>query len=338
MNLLDKYILEVGRHLPAKGRLDLEAEIRSTLQDMIDDRSRETGQPIDDALVSAVLKDYGAPTKVAAAYKPVQYLIGPRLYPVFELVVKIALAAVGAIAIALLVFDLVVNPSGPAFGAALERFADLTFGGVFSLLGNIVLGFAILERVLRNTDFEQKEKEWDPADLSRVPDPEAVKRFELILTVVFTVIGLSVANLQAAKFTLDFTVEGQTVLVPVLSSAFFNYLPWMNVLGVAEIIFSLFMVSQPVWRTSTRLVDIVINGAQMTLAMVMVAGPALVTLSPAAIAGTPFADNVNMILRYANLGAMIALSIVVVISIIEIGQGLYKLLTPRKSLAFPTVK
>src|SRR5258706_14658181 len=92
MNLLDRYVTEVGNHLPRKGRADIEAEIRSTLQDMLDDRSQATGQPIDEAMMGAVLKEYGAPTKVAATYQTPRYLIGPRLYPIFELVLKIVMA------------------------------------------------------------------------------------------------------------------------------------------------------------------------------------------------------------------------------------------------------
>jgi hypothetical protein len=42
MNLLDRYVAEVGKHLPRGTRTDIEAELRSTLQDMREDRSRET--------------------------------------------------------------------------------------------------------------------------------------------------------------------------------------------------------------------------------------------------------------------------------------------------------
>ena len=39
MSLIDRYIAEVGRHLPEKNRKDIEAEIRSMLEDMIDENS-----------------------------------------------------------------------------------------------------------------------------------------------------------------------------------------------------------------------------------------------------------------------------------------------------------
>ena len=68
MNLIDKYVVEVGKHLPRKNRADIEAEIRSTLEDMLDERTQATG-PADEATILQVLKEYGAPREVAAKYK-----------------------------------------------------------------------------------------------------------------------------------------------------------------------------------------------------------------------------------------------------------------------------
>ena len=77
MNLLDKYVVEVGKYLPRKNRADIEAEIRSTLEDMLEERSQ--GQAVDDEMVKILLKEYGSPKKVAATYKPKQYLVSPRM-------------------------------------------------------------------------------------------------------------------------------------------------------------------------------------------------------------------------------------------------------------------
>jgi hypothetical protein len=68
MNLIDRYVTEVGKHLPRKNRLDIEAELRSTLEDMLEDRSQQAGRPADEALATELLQEYGAPRKVAASY------------------------------------------------------------------------------------------------------------------------------------------------------------------------------------------------------------------------------------------------------------------------------
>ena len=97
-NLIDTYVSEVGRRLSRKTRADIEAEIRSILQDMLEERSQKTGKPVDEELTLEVLKEYGAPEKVAATYQGDRYLIGPRLYPIFMLVLRIVLIVIGVLA------------------------------------------------------------------------------------------------------------------------------------------------------------------------------------------------------------------------------------------------
>ena len=40
-------------------------------------------------MIAEVLKEFGSPEKMAASYQPQRYLIGPKLYPTFILVLKI---------------------------------------------------------------------------------------------------------------------------------------------------------------------------------------------------------------------------------------------------------
>ena len=104
MELIERYTTAIGKHLPVKNKADIQNEIRSTLQDMIDDRSQKTGRPVDEALVSELLKEYGAPDKVAASYLPERYLIGPKLYPIFMLVIQIVAAVITVLAVVVRTF------------------------------------------------------------------------------------------------------------------------------------------------------------------------------------------------------------------------------------------
>ncbi len=121
MNLIDKYIAEVGKHLPRKNRADIEAEIRSTLEDMLDERTQGKGSA-DETTVMELLKEYGAPREVAATYKPHPYLIGPRMFPMFEMILRIVFAVViGASFIGLAVTLSKVGLSGPEFASTLNK-------------------------------------------------------------------------------------------------------------------------------------------------------------------------------------------------------------------------
>jgi hypothetical protein len=90
MNLLDRYIQEVGRFLPRVKRRDIQAELRSSLVDTLEDRF---GKEQSDDQVAELLKEFGNPREVAASYHPQgQYLIGPGLYPLFTMVAGIVVA------------------------------------------------------------------------------------------------------------------------------------------------------------------------------------------------------------------------------------------------------
>src|SRR5512142_966813 len=115
MKMLEKYVAEIGKRLPRRTRADIETEIKSTLQDMLDERSARTGKPVDDAMVRELLKEYGAPAKVAASYSPPRYLIGPRIYPLFELVLRIVLAVLVGVSLFGLIVSFANHSSGPDF-------------------------------------------------------------------------------------------------------------------------------------------------------------------------------------------------------------------------------
>ena len=59
MNLLDTYISEIGRRLPRRNHKDIEAEIRSTIEDILEERSGKSGQPVDEDQGSGI--DEGIP-------------------------------------------------------------------------------------------------------------------------------------------------------------------------------------------------------------------------------------------------------------------------------------
>ncbi len=352
MNLLDKYVTEVGKHLPGKTRADIEAEIRSTLQDMLDERSAATGKPADDALAVEVLKEYGAPAKVAQSYRGAQYLVGPRLYPFFEMVTKIVISVLLGVTLLSFGLNFANNTSGPGFVEALGQFLVQLVSGIIAAFGNIVLVFAILERVLPTTDLEKEftENEWDPTDLLREPYPDRIKISEMIATVVFTAIGLAILNLYPNLIGFAYTVDGHGwvglgqnagegwVFIPLLTETFFSYLPWINLLGVAQIVFSLVMLREGNWKLFSRIVHIGIEIAGIVLAAVMLAGPALVSLDPSKLVGFPSTEAATTLANMVNLAPTIALSVAIIVGLIEVAQSVYKLIKGKPAPFVPATK
>jgi hypothetical protein len=92
MELVDRYVHAVKRHLPAKQQDDIVNELTDDILSQIRDKEEELGRPLDELEQEAVLKHYGHPYLLAARYRPQQYLIGPTLFPFYFPALKISLA------------------------------------------------------------------------------------------------------------------------------------------------------------------------------------------------------------------------------------------------------
>jgi hypothetical protein len=336
MNLLDRYVSEVGKYLPRKQRADIEKEIRSTLEDMLEERNqasvKDDVSPQGEAAVVALLKEYGEPRKVAESYIGPRYLISPRLYPTFELIVKIVMAALLGASLLGYGMSAAITKSfaGTEFFSFLGQFWLGLLGGMMNAFGAIVIVFAIIERVMPASKFEKEiEEEWNPADLAKEPDPDEVKISETIGAIIVTVAGLVIFNLYPNVVGIFFNTDGKWTFIPALSDAFFTYLPWINLLSVLQIAFNLYQLRQKAWTLFTRLSNMVIKVGTVALAIAMLNGPSLLDLSAEKLAGTPLADAADVFSKVMNFAPSIALIVIIIVSIIEVAQMIYRLFTVR---------
>ncbi len=91
MELLDRYLQAVKKHLPWQRQDDIFAELKANLESQLEDKEAVLGRPLTDAEAEAWLKQIGPPILVAARYQPQQYLIGPALFPTYWYVLRTAL-------------------------------------------------------------------------------------------------------------------------------------------------------------------------------------------------------------------------------------------------------
>ena len=338
MNLIDKYIAEVGKHLPRKNRADIEAEIRSTLEDMLEERNQGKA-PADEATVMQLLKEYGSPREVAATYKTHQYLIGPRLFPIFEWVIRIVVAVVAGAS--LLGFGLGLTETGltgPAFLSALgEWFSDL-IGGLVAAFGNVVLVFAILERTKAAHEFEKEFKEWDPKELEAAPDPDKVDLPDHIATLIFTFLGLVVLNLYPNLMAIRYLSNGAWVTLPVLTATFFSFLAWINITGALQIAFNGFMLGQKVWTPVTRILGILVDIAGMILGIVILRTPGIFGITPEGLNSIGLAEAANELSRLFNYLPSLIIFIVVIVTTIKVIKSLLQIFSARPKSPYLILK
>jgi hypothetical protein len=329
MELIDRYVFEVGRHLPPKSRADIEAELRSTLEDMLEDRSRKAGRPVDDAMVIDLLKEYGAPDTVAATYHSTQYLIGPRLYPFFLFVLRVVFTVLIVVLLVALGIQLATQPLvGAELAKAIGKGLLGILSGAIQAFGNIALVFAILERVLPASEFklDKEKKVWDPASLMREPEPDQIKPWGPIAEILFTVAAMIIFNLYPQLIGFGFMKDGEWTFIPALTAAFFRYMPYINVLWALQIALHVLLLRQGRWQASTRWFSIALDATGIFIGYLLLTGPAIVSFSPAALqatgifdAGTAamFSQNVNQVVRLIIAIVMIVEGVDVVRNVVR---------------------
>jgi len=269
-----------------------------------------------------------------------RYLIGPRIYPFFEMVTRIVLIVLFAVTLAGLGISLSKSSLvGVEFLKTVGESALGLLGGLITAFGNIVLVFAILERVLPKADFEKEMDDWDPKELASEPDPDRVGLGEQIFELIFLVLFLVVFNLYPGILGVGFFSDGEwTFIAPVLTKAFFSYLPWINILFLLQIGLNLYLLRKGYQNTVSRVANILLELADIVLAVVMLRGPALVAMTPDQFAGTPLADAADFFAKGANLLPLLVLGVVIIASSIEVAQGVNRLLKSRNSSPYPVIK
>jgi hypothetical protein len=250
MDLLERYIAEVGRYLPRKGREDVKNELRSTLEDMLDERVVE-GKPTD-ADVEALLREYGSPLKVAASYGSEQYVIGPDLYPFFVMVAKFGLMGITIALVIAFAVGLFGSTMGLAeLGLAVLGLFGQLFTAALSFLGAVLIVMMVLQRYGIAPDIAEKDKEWNPRTLPAVDDPFRVSQAEMIISIVFTGVWILILNyfwMRGGIITSVTSLAEATIIA--VPSAYFILL---IVIALLQIALHVVVMSQRGWTIPTRI-------------------------------------------------------------------------------------
>jgi len=213
--LVERYVHQVGRYLPPKERAEIEAELRSQIQDQLDDRYE--GSP-SEADVASVLAEFGDPRQMAVSYSSQQYLVGPELYPFMMMVLRYGWLLVPAIVVFLNIFGaLVSSQQNTLLGLLIETvIAALQATLIFSAV--VVLFFAIMQHSgVELDDLDDKEKAFNPLALPEVDDPGVVDRVEAAfgLAIGTIVVLVLLYWLQVGGLTLRFNLNDPGEVIPV---------------------------------------------------------------------------------------------------------------------------
>lgn len=76
-DVIETYVADVMQRVPRRERHDIGLELRGLLTDMLAERAAAAGRSSDDAMVLAMLRDFGTPAEVAARYRTPGVVIIP---------------------------------------------------------------------------------------------------------------------------------------------------------------------------------------------------------------------------------------------------------------------
>jgi len=334
MNLIDTYISEIGRQLPQKNRADIEAEIRSALEDMLEERSRQAGRPVDDELILATLQEYGSPEKVAASYQGERYLVGPRLYPAFIKVIQIVLPIMGVLALLGLGISL-GRQEASALGIVdtISKAIAEFLGSMISALGSITIIFALLERFIPN--LKVKEATWDAHSLFKISPPDRVKPGELIVEIFFTGLAILVFNFypRAFGFTPSLNSVFETgnwdavVFFPFLSETFMRYIPFLTGIWILTIILDAILIQRGSWEVWSRWFGMALKVLGIGIAIVMLTGPSLVTVTVDSLVATGVhtRETAEILVTLMSQGVRVGLVLAILFGGLDLAKLLIRL-------------
>jgi hypothetical protein len=167
MDLLERYLQAIGQFLPAEMKDDTVAELRANLQAEMDDRAEALGRELSDDDVAALLKAHGKPQVVALRYLRQRSLIGPTVFPFYELTLKRVLPLV--VLVSFVAQGIVFGTSQRmTFAEALGNLGAGLFYSLVVTVAAITAVFAVIERVAQGGEVGGKWKEWDPRKLPAV--------------------------------------------------------------------------------------------------------------------------------------------------------------------------
>ncbi len=263
MELIDRYVYEVGRHLPRKNRADIQVELQSTLVDTLE--ARVEGEPSQEDMVE-LLKEFGPPQKVAASYWPQgQYLIGPSLFPLFRMVVGIVVTVFIIVQLVLLGIAVVFNQEILTFMSVLDIFSEM-IGSAFTAFSIVVIVFAVLQRFDVRPD--TVDADWDPRELPQVEEVDTVSRAGTVAEITFSLVIIAILLFLPDKIGVVISPGMQIILNPVIR----NYIP-MIILSISlGIALDVILLWRGRWETGTRLAKIGTNLFVIYVLAVLISG------------------------------------------------------------------
>jgi hypothetical protein len=272
MKLTDKYVHAVTKLLPEEQRQDIEREIRSLIEDMMDQKGGHTEE--NEILV---LKELGHPRTMADKYldKP-NYLIGPELFGTYTMLLKVL--------IPISIIVTLIGTMYEVFTADKELIDVFTMiiTGVFNApvvtFGCVTLIFAVFERKSNVGFVNELRKEWNPKDLPDIEKPsKPISRVGTVIGMGFLFLFFTIFNRYMHLFGIYYKEGTTTMFAPIFDAGLFRtYLPYINGIFALQFVLSIVKLVYNRWNYPIAASNLVVNLLAMVVAIMILRDPGLI--------------------------------------------------------------
>jgi magnesium-transporting ATPase (P-type) len=265
-SLTDRYVAATVRSLPETQRVDVERELRASIEDDIDARCEAGAEPVE--AERDVLTGLGDPAGLAARYseRPL-YLIGPTNFLFYRrslialLAIIVPIAAIGSALVHALV--------GEGIGSVMAAAASTALSAAMQIAFWVTLVFAILDWTGASKNGPLVR--WNLDMLPDVPQKRALRN-DAIASIVWLAILLAFL-VYAQFFPIAWNAAGP-VREPLFDPALWGFwLPYVIVLILAEAVLVLVVYRAGGWTWPLAGVNAVLAAAAaVPIAVLAVAG------------------------------------------------------------------
>lgn len=304
MSLIDRYVAEVGRHLPEKDRADIENEIRTMVDDMLEERGPSAAN--DEKAVVETLEQIGDPKLLAARYAPPRhYLIGPEWYEGYLTVLQRILFTVLPI-VAVVTFILSLSNSPLDLIGAVGDAVGSAFSVGTQILFWVTLVFVLLERSGEKPDDLPKpgSRQWTVDQLPALPRRRQIGVAETVMNIAVLLFLLIWIALPA---TLNL-LKGTPANVPFLHPNLWSFwLPVFFVLMALTLIHEVFILKIGNWTPALTITNVILGVASIIYIVALVTTQEVI--NPEFLSMLDRADGFERVRESARWGVNISAAI-----------------------------
>lgn len=329
MDIINRYVYAVTRNLPEKQREDIEKELKTLIDDMIEELEESESY---ESKVKKVLLELGDPEVLADNYRgSKRYLIGPKNYDKYITILKIVLGAVFiGISIGVIVgsifnntdlqssnitsniVDIFSNYLGALFSALLQGFAWTT------------VAFAIAERNSANdTGIRLQKDKWTLSELPIIPEKKAIiSPIESVVAILFSTIFMAILYFSPELFAAYIRNPNGISIIPVFNlEILMGYKIFFVIIFILSILKEVLKLISRRWTLKLAVSFTFLSVISTILMLIVFTNPG--------VWNPDFAGEIikhtNLSADFSNLWSGLTISFIIIIAcILEVSTALYK--------------